>query len=201
MLEGCKIQMKLKYYLRGLGIGIIVTMVIMSFIRQPEELTDTQIKARARELGMVEKSVLADLKKEEEDSFEKNAGEGQITEEESEKTENDDNVIQDNEEISDEGNLEAETKDEATTSIDETNSNIKETKEVVENYMIISIDGGNGSETVSRKLYNAGLVDSAVEYNQFLIENDYATRLRPGNHEIPVGATYDEMAKILCGIQ
>ena len=67
--------------------------------------------------------------------------------------------------------------------------------------MVISIDGGTGSETVSRKLYNAGLVDSAVEYNQFLIENDYATRLRPGNHEIPVGATYDEMAKILCGIQ
>ena len=69
--------MKLKYYLRGLGIGIMVTTVIMSFIRQPEELTDTQIKARARELGMIEENVLADLKKEEV-SFEKYAGEGQI---------------------------------------------------------------------------------------------------------------------------
>ena len=98
--------MKLKYYLRGLGIGIMVTTVLMSFIRQPEELTDTQIKARARELGMVEENVLADLKKEEEVSFEKNAGEGNIAQEENGKTENDDNVIQNNEEVSDEGNLE-----------------------------------------------------------------------------------------------
>ena len=193
--------MKLKYYLRGLGIGIMVTTVLMSFIRQPEELTDTQIKARARELGMVEENVLADLKKEEDVSFEKNAGEGNIAQEENEKTENDDNVIPNNEETSDEGNLEVEKNDEGT--MDETNfeSHIEESDEVVESYMVISIDGGNGSETVSRKLYNAGLVDSAVEYNQFLIENDYATRLRPGNHEIPIGATYDEMAKILCGIQ
>ena len=191
--------MKLKYYLRGLGIGIMVTTVIMSFIRQPEELTDTQIKARARELGMVEGNVLADLKKEEEVSFEKNAGEGQIAQEKNEKTENDDNVIQPNEEMSDESNSEAMKNDKDAS--DEINSNIKEIDEVVENYIIISIDGGNGSETVSRKLYNAGLVDSAVEYNQFLIANDYATRLRPGNHEIPIGATYDEMAKILCGIQ
>lgn len=191
--------MKLKFYLRGLGIGIMVTTVIMSFIRQPEELTDTQIKARARELGMVEGNVLADLKKEEEVSFEKNAGEGQIAQEKNEKTENDDNVIQPNEEMSDESNSEAMKNDKDAS--DEINSNIKEIDEVVENYIIISIDGGNGSETVSRKLYNAGLVDSAVEYNQFLIANDYATRLRPGNHEIPIGATYDEMAKILCGIQ
>ena len=55
--------MKLKYYMRGLGIGIIVTAIIMSFTRQPQELTEAQIKAKARELGMVEENVLADLKK------------------------------------------------------------------------------------------------------------------------------------------
>ena len=53
--------MKLKYYLRGLGIGIIVTAIIMSFIKKPEELTDAEIKARAAMLGMVEKNVLADV--------------------------------------------------------------------------------------------------------------------------------------------
>ena len=126
--------MKLKYYLRGLGIGIMVTTVIMSFIRQPEELTDTQIKARARELGMVEGNVLADLKKEEEVSFEKNAGEGQIAQEKNEKTENDDNVIQPNEEMSDESNSEAMKNDKDAS--DEINSNIKEIDEVVENYIM-----------------------------------------------------------------
>ena len=59
--------MKLRYYLRGLGIGIIVTAIIMSFTRQPEKLTDAQIKMRALELGMVEESVLADLQNKKEE--------------------------------------------------------------------------------------------------------------------------------------
>ena len=60
--------MKLKYYLRGLGIGIVVTAMIMSFIRKPEELTDAEIRIRAAQLGMVEKNVLADIQKENESS-------------------------------------------------------------------------------------------------------------------------------------
>ena len=62
--------MKLRYYLRGLGIGIVVTAIIMSFTRQPEKLTDAQIKMRALELGMIEESVLADLQKDEETTYE-----------------------------------------------------------------------------------------------------------------------------------
>ena len=60
--------MKLKYYLRGLGIGIVVTAIIMSITNKPEEMTDAQIKMRALELGMVEESVLADLQAKEESS-------------------------------------------------------------------------------------------------------------------------------------
>ena len=47
--------MKLKYYLRGLGIGIIVTTLILMIAGtgQKEELTDAQIIERAKELGMV----------------------------------------------------------------------------------------------------------------------------------------------------
>ena len=54
--------MKLKYYLRGLGIGIVVTAVIMgvSANGKPVAMTDAQIVARARELGMVD-GVLRDL--------------------------------------------------------------------------------------------------------------------------------------------
>jgi hypothetical protein len=46
---------KLKYYLRGLGIGIIVTTVILmiSFPGKEEKLTDEEIIARAKQLGMV----------------------------------------------------------------------------------------------------------------------------------------------------
>lgn len=55
--------MKLKYYLRGLGIGIVVTALLMGFAtRGNQEMSDEEIKARAAELGMVEQLTLADIK-------------------------------------------------------------------------------------------------------------------------------------------
>lgn len=59
--------MKLKYYLRGLGIGVLVSVFIMGVAAgDVNTLTDEEIKARAAELGMVEQGtlVLSDLKKE-----------------------------------------------------------------------------------------------------------------------------------------
>lgn len=48
--------MNLKYYLRGLGIGVIVTAVIMLVLssQNTRTLTDEEIKQKARALGMVE---------------------------------------------------------------------------------------------------------------------------------------------------
>ena len=231
--------MKLRYYLRGLGIGIVVTAIIMSFTRQPEKLTDAQIKMRALELGMIEESVLADLQKDEETTYEESVVEEaetpevteseEVVEEEaiteetmteesnSEKVDGEDIV---EEEISVEevaaedtivetdvtDEIVAEETDVESVIIDET---VTETlgeenivgDEVIESYIIVSVASGNGSEVVSRKLYEAGLVNSAVEYNQFLIRNGYDRKLRVGNHEIPAGATEEEMAKILCGMK
>lgn len=56
--------MKMRYYLRGLGIGIVVTALLMGFTKggQKETLTDAEIVERAKSLGMIESSVLsADL--------------------------------------------------------------------------------------------------------------------------------------------
>ena len=48
--------MNLKYYLRGLGIGVIVTAVIMLVLssQNTRTLTDEEIKQKAKALGMVE---------------------------------------------------------------------------------------------------------------------------------------------------
>lgn len=52
--------MKLKYYLRGLGIGILVTIIIVAVSgANKNTMTDEEIKNRARELGMIESTVLA----------------------------------------------------------------------------------------------------------------------------------------------
>ena len=240
--------MKLKYYLRGLGIGIAVTAIIMSITNKPEEMTDAQIKMRALELGMVEESVLADLQAKEEsadvetveDILNQHAAEKENQEEipEEEATdvevENEDDAVAESEEMDTTDNEEVvseetiveenkETTEETTVTEPEEDSVIEEVTvantnevkeetddskqedsikdEVVESFTIIKVEKGNGSEIVSRRLYEAGLVESAVEYNQFLVKNGYDRRLSVGNHEIPSGATHEEMARILCGMK
>lgn len=52
--------MELKYYLRGLGLGIIVTALIMGFsLSGKQPMTDEEIIAKAKQLGMIEDTVLA----------------------------------------------------------------------------------------------------------------------------------------------
>ena len=58
--------MKLRYYMRGLGRGIIVTAILLSISLHAKNkpMTDEQVIARAKELGMEEKydnSVLAEV--------------------------------------------------------------------------------------------------------------------------------------------
>ena len=47
--------MELKYYLRGLGLGIVVTAIIMGIVSsRSSAMTDDEIIARAKQLGMTE---------------------------------------------------------------------------------------------------------------------------------------------------
>lgn len=245
--------MKLKYYLRGLGIGIVVTAIIISFTKQPEKLTDEQIKMRALELGMVEESVLADLHEKEENVsndkisldedlqkelnslLEENSEQSlteevvkePLTEEKSEEllteevTEEplieesseavvedsskeegsvEENIIEDNMEM----NLEEAIQNKDVVSENGAQAEVSEevlNNETVENFIVISVESGNNSMIVSNKLYEAGLIHSVAEYNRFLVNNGYDRKIRAGNHEIPVGATEEEMAQILCEIK
>ncbi len=59
--RGMEIGMERKYYLRGLGLGIVVTAVIMGVaLSGRRSMTDEQIIARAKELGMVENTLLSE---------------------------------------------------------------------------------------------------------------------------------------------
>lgn len=53
--------MRLRHYLKGLGLGIAVTAVILHFTVHAAEpsMTDEEVIARARELGMIENVVLS----------------------------------------------------------------------------------------------------------------------------------------------
>ena len=63
--------------------------------------------------------------------------------------------------------------------------------------IIISVKPGSGSETVSSLLYKAGLVDSATKFNAYLCSGGYDRKLTTGDHSVPAGSTYAEIAKIM----
>ena len=58
--------MKLKYYLRGIGIGVILTALIMGFALGGRKTTisDAEVIERAKKLGMVQGGVLSDYSNE-----------------------------------------------------------------------------------------------------------------------------------------
>lgn len=72
--------MERKYYLRGLGLGIVMTAIIMGIaLSGNHKMTDEEIIARAKELGMVEDTYLSEMddsKQQEEQNIEETEPEG-----------------------------------------------------------------------------------------------------------------------------
>lgn len=206
--------MKLKYYLRGLGIGIAVTALVLALAGGGKEsLTDEEIKARARELGMVESVTLSQLSGEnvsenvsdessEEvsedisaEDGETNNSEGAGDSEVASETESEEKTSED---VSEESSTEEDSEETHSETISETNSEAQ-TGEVVDEYVIVEVGAGDGSDTVSRKLEALGMVEDAQMYDDFLCANGYDKILQTGVHEIPRTADWDMIAEILAG--
>lgn len=208
--------MRLKYYLRGLGIGIVVTAVIMgvSAERQKPVMTDEQIIARAKELGMVEQEgILAEIAGESVaavDQTEEAKAEAPKQEEAKAETPEQEDAKAEapkQEEAKAEAPKQEEAKAEtpeqeevkAETPKTETADQETAKPETVQktSSVVVSIYPGEGSYTVSRKLAALGLVESADIYDKFLCQNGYDKKLCTGNYTITEGATADEIARIL----
>lgn len=217
-------MMNLKYYLRGLGVGVVVTALIMGIAAggKKERLSNEEIKERARALGMVEEStVLANaLGEQEEDSEKSKETEeplAQLTPTPA-ATEEPAPVVPEQEEPSAapspdaESELEpvktpepakeevAEAPEPAAAEVQEPVSEAETEEEKVlqdGSLVTIQVNKGDGSLTVSRKLEEAGLIASAYEFDRYLCQNGYDKRLNVGTFEIPAGTQPEQMAKIL----
>ncbi|MBE5895019.1 MAG: endolytic transglycosylase MltG [Lachnospiraceae bacterium] len=199
--------MKLKYYLRGLGIGIVVTALIMHFALggEKETMTDEEIKARAAQLGMVESTLLSELAQNNAASVSGNetASQNAVPEAEAEVEVEPEVEAEVEPEAEPEVEAEPETVPEAEVAPEsETGPEVEpevedETPSVATEGTYITVYGGDGSDTVARRLAEAGVVSSAAEYDAYLCANGYDVRICTGEHFIPAGATYEEIAIIL----
>ena len=175
--------MKFKYYLRGAGIGLIVASVILmiAFSKHNKRLTDDEIIARAKELGMVMEDSNVDNTK---DSSKDN----QDNNEDSSNADNPDDNTGDN---NDGDNDNTGDNDNNNESGDDNNEEKDHT--LVE----FVIRNGEFSDVVSNHLYEKGLIDDPVKFNEWLMANRFDKQLETGTFMIPKNSTYEEIVKIL----
>lgn len=197
--------MKLKYYLRGLGIGIIVTTLVLmvAFSGKKEKLSDQEIMQRAEQLGMVMADAgQTETEPETETGTEENTGtEAQPdTEQDVQNTEaGTEGNTDENTETASEPETEPQTEAAAEPAAQEdtTGNVVGEVKQETSGEVAFTVKSGESSDTVAFNLYKAGLVDDATAFNRYMISKGYDSRLRTGDFKIRSGASYDEILKVL----
>lgn len=225
--------MEKRYYFRGLGLGIIVTAIIMGIAlsgsSRQGKMTDEEIIARAKELGMIEdSSLLASLDNEEneaEEAGEQENGESEtvkppvkldVAVAEQEPAETSEEKPGDTSGTEQPSAQETEASDakpaSGTKPSADTNEMTKQDDDTTEPQVTssasstasaavksVTIVSGDGSYTVAKKLADVGVVDSAASFDTFLCENGYDKRLRTGTFQIPANASGEQIARIVTG--
>lgn len=179
--------MKLKYYLRGMGIGIVVTTILFMILITIHKNDEGQQELPGQ--NMESKTVAAAEEGNTQQSEHKDAQALEATEEGMK---------------SGDGQQEPAAPEQAPESASEEKEPEKEEGEETEpqksdsdDKVRFEISGGEYSDVVCRKLAEAGLVDSAQSFNQFLVEKDYDNAIMPGVYDIPKDSTYEEIAALL----
>lgn len=167
--------MKLKYYLRGIGIGVIVTTIIFMISisihkndKEQQEMVVEDTEAKTVSENLVSDTQIVDKEKEEKKEPQKTV----------------DEVVKSEETKP----LKEEVKKEEIK---------KEETEENQEKIRFQISGGEFSDVVCRKLEEEKLVDDALAFNKFLVEHNYDNFILPGVYDIPRGATYEEIAVLL----
>ena len=180
--------MKLAYFLRGLGIGIIFCAIVFSFSKgTTSTMTDEEIISRAKELGMVEdtmsdqevdallskKDTEATMENSKKSAKDKKTTEAATTEQATTKT------------TGSEAAATTEEKKDATTQVETTQAAT----------VSFTVTKGMYSEKASESLAYLGVVKDAKAFNSYLINNDFADHLRAGTYTLTPGEDYYSIAK------
>ncbi len=192
--------MKFKYYLRGCGIGILFTAIILmiSFRSDKNQMTDSQVMERASELGMItpEKTV-----PETENTQE---AEPTNTDEITKNSETD--KVKDSESVSEtEGQNTEElevvpdfdTEDDKKTESKKEDKTSDSQKTQKDEKIVLEIKRGDVCRTIAENLATLGMVEDAEEFRKYMQKNGYDHQINVGSFELKKGMSYEEIAKTI----
>lgn len=208
--------MKFKYMIRGLGIGVIMTAAVMGAYNR-QAVADARV-AVLKEYGIGEESRLVDGTEASEESEASSVPE-ETTQPVIVRNEEKESEIQSvlDEAVDNERSDVPETPAESMTAgeeasvtqpAEEGNGEEASSRTVAvvtpdgeqgtpENGIQITISRGDDSGTISRKLYNAGLIENADEYDAFLMQHGYDKKLSTGTKNISATDSWQEIAEKL----
>lgn len=219
--------MKLKSYLRGLGLGMVVTTIILviAFQARNKELSDEEIIARAQELGMVETSLYGagdenNGKTQPQDaaSAGEESGEGKTDPESSSGSDDTEPEITETMPQETTGQQETTktpettknpetTQQQETTKTQETTARPaetskpeeteKETTSAARETIKIVFENINTADKASRLLFEAGVIQDVDSFNKYLSEQGLAAKVGEGEFEFTKGMTFEEIANII----
>ncbi len=175
--------MNLKYYLRGLGLGIVITAILLAVTAgsRKESLTDEEIIARAKTLGMVEETVLNDSVAKAKDETETQLR----------------NQIEDEVKNELEAKLRSEIEAEfaAAAAAEQAAAEAAAAAEPI----VFTVERGETPYGIGERLAEQGLVTTAEEFDRYLTNNGYDRSIVAAQYRIPVGADMETIARIITG--
>lgn len=187
--------MKVKYFLRGLGMGIIFSALLVTLAGGNKKvmLTDEEIMTRASLLGMVRPTELPAVK----------TPEPSETPAVTETPEPAETPVATETPAATETPVATETHEPSETpAVTETSKPVetpepseKPTEPEKPQYAKLTIKGGMWSAEVAKAMEAAGIVSSAKDFDEYLCDNGYASRISTGTYKIKIGAGYKEIAE------
>lgn len=200
--------MKLRYQMRGLGIGIFVTALLMGVAtKEGRPLTDAEIRAKAYELGMVDgDSVrLTDIKGSTPNP------QGTLPPQETAMPQDTsapgETAVPGTAQPPAETAMPQDTAAPGETAVPGTAQPPQGTAEPApegdgsEEAVTVVIMRGAYSYDICVQLAEAGLIENAREFDSYLCENGYAEKVRAGTYRITPGTSEEQIVRIITGIR
>lgn len=190
--------------MRGLGIGMIVTALLMGVTAEKVPLSDAEIRTRAAELGMVESDSLklTDIQNTPvpgENHSGDEAGPGPGPEEGTKAEEDSDSEAEPTQQLPEtQGEEDADAGSGETSGEEGTTSDPDEAAgESSAETVTVEVEPGVTSYRICIMLEEEGLVEDAAAFDTYLCDNGYSRKIKFGTYQIPAGASEEEIAKII----
>ena len=191
--------MRLKYYLRGIGLGIIFTVIVLSVSNNSNKSTDNSVNTENISSG---KTDITHENSEDSKIIEDSEADSSIDGTENQSIKENINNTEISEKKEYENNQSCSQADDTSNQPDsqvaDTPNQPPASETVAEPQIItITVQQGEYCRPIAQKLKDAGLIEDAEDFRLYMGQIGYASFIHSGDFQIPMGASYEEIANIL----